>query len=40
MKARFALIAFSLAATATASFASTAFHTSPIDPAGIIHEAA
>ena len=34
MKARFALIAFSLAATATASFASTAFHTSPSQEEG------
>ena len=34
MKARFALIACSLAATATASIASTAFHTSPSQEEG------
>lgn len=34
MKARFALIAFSLAATATASFASTAYHASPTQEEG------
>lgn len=34
MKVRFALTAFSLAATATASFASTAFHASPSQEEG------